>query len=445
MQAELRLAIPAGARKIIERHPCFRPPLAGRASTRRETAACFVTADPALAGGGESLRDPVFRSEIRRTRRRVSLGHATEVEIVFEGVLIAGEVREPVSELGIALLGGSREPLYRLALDLHAMSPLTILVESRAERGSRLRAGASPRPVKAQAPVLDAGSTLHDAVRRIFGVVLAQILANQAVLQGGDPEGVHQMRVAVRRLRSALGLLARYLEPHAAARYGALAAELGRVLGVARDWGVFLQETLPNAAAAGQAPLLAPLWAAAEAQLQRTQEGAERAVADPAFTGLALALFAWVEGSAWAPAGRRKKPWLEQPIIVLAPAMLDRLARSVARRGKHVGDDDPEALHQLRKSLKRLRYGVEFLGSLYPLARVRRFLRACGALLEALGAINDMESAGNLAEQAVERGGQDLEPQARLIREWSEKRSAEANATVKDLWRRFEEAERFWE
>jgi triphosphatase len=124
-----------------------------------------------------------------------------------------------VSEL--ELRDGMLAPLYRLALDLHATVPLTIGPESKADRGYRLRTGQAPAARKAPDLDLDRDVGVPGAFREIVTAGLGHLLANQPAAAAGDPEGVHQMRVAIRRLRTALVLFGTHLKPHATARFEA--------------------------------------------------------------------------------------------------------------------------------------------------------------------------------------------------------------------------------
>ena len=200
-----------------------------------ETPAGAVAGDLA----GKEL-EPVFVTDIRRTVRELRVDETTTAEAALdEGTITAGAASEAVSELELELRDGTLAPLYRLALDLHATVPLTIGPESKADRGYRLRTGRAPLASKAPDLDLDRGIGVPEAFREIVAAGLGHLLANQPAAAAGDPEGVHQMRVAIRRLRTALVLFETHLEPHATARFEAELKRLGRVLGEARDWDVF--------------------------------------------------------------------------------------------------------------------------------------------------------------------------------------------------------------
>jgi len=400
-----------------------------------------------LPAGLDGRLEPVFTEIVRRTKRQVNLGQATRVDIVLdEGTLIVADAREPINEVAFAVRDGSLEPVYRLALELHALTPLSLAVESRVDRGYRLKRGGKPLPTKAVPVGFPRDVVLHEALRRAVGATLMHLLSNcPATVIGDDAEGVHQMRVAMRRLRSILALFAKHLDIPAASRFGVASRDLGRVLGDARDLGVFILETLPHVGEGEDGVDLAPLRAAAEARLRLAHERVEAAILDPGFTRLVLTLLAWTEGKTWARPGKRGKSSRNRPLVDLAPKMLNRLERKVARLGRAIGGGDPEGLHDLRKALKRLRYGIEYLGSLYPRAEVKHYLNACGKLQDALGTVNDMENAArfalNLSDEAIDHG---RGAAAALVKRSCQEKSKEAQDRLRPLWRNFEQARPFW-
>ena len=160
------------------------------------------------------------------------------------------------------------------------------------------------------------------------------------------------MRIAIRRLRAALTLFHPLLEPHAAALFEDELRRLGRIFGEARDWDVFCLQILPDTLAADRDAgwrelLLQPATAVREAAHADLQSE----IHDPAFTRLVLGLAAWVE--------EPPHPW--RPLKDTCPALLDRLAEKVARRGRKIQHRSETELHALRKSLKKLRYAIDFL------------------------------------------------------------------------------------
>lgn len=410
------------------------------------------------AEADEAGLQPVFETSIQRTVRTIELDDGTRAEAVIdEGQVSAGEATQEVSELELELKGGTPGPLYRLALDLHGAVPFTIGAESKAQRGQRLRTGEAPRPVEdGPGPTLDADAPAAEAMRRIVGAELGHMLANQPAAAAGDVEGVHQMRVGIRRLRTALVLFGKHLEPHTARRFETELKRLGRVFGAARDWDVFCTEILPEAekdeAAKGWAALLRE---PAEAERQAAHRTVEEELGHPALTGLVLGMAAWVEpdGTGTLALGSGK---LQRPLRKLAPAMLDRMARRAekrgrdggrVRRGRHSAGAAAAAaeLHDLRKALKKLRYGAEYFAGLYPPKPVKQHRKATKRMLKLLGAGNDAAMAATLAERlCAEDGRSELAPAVGALAQWSEARRAKALRKMPKAWDALTAAPPFW-
>ena len=162
--------------------------------------------DIARIVGGKGLAAK-FGSDVRRTTRTIAFSGA-ELEIAFDsGFLFAGERREPVREIEVELKAGPSAALFAFGLELIEALPVRLSVESKAERARRLQSPEPPEPVRAKNPSLTAETTLDEAIAALLRNCLSHFLGNLPALASGDGvEAVHQMRVAMRRLQSALGL-----------------------------------------------------------------------------------------------------------------------------------------------------------------------------------------------------------------------------------------------
>lgn len=159
---------------------------------------------------------------------------------------------------------------------------------------------------------------------------------------------------------------------------------------------------------------------------------------------LVLGLAAWTETGS-EQEGLLGDNRLRQRLDKMAPALLDRLLRKVERRGcavkPHASASD---LHPLRKSLKKLRYGVEFVGSLYPQKAVRRFTKRLKALQKSLGVINDAAVTTSLAEQLAKSGHIELGGPVGALALSREHASAEAMRKLGRQWADFRRHDCFW-
>ena len=199
---------------------------------------------------GDKKLAPRFGSDVRRTLRMVTFRSA-EIEVALDdGFLFAGDRREPTHEIELELKTGEPAALFEFGLALLDALPLKLGVLSKARRGALLLSGEPPAPVYATSPALSAHMTTEEAIGALLRNGLGHFLGNLPVLERGDPvEAVHQLRVAMRRLRSAFSLVYRFFP---SAEFDALrekSRRIGTALGEARDWDVFVESLSEGAPA----------------------------------------------------------------------------------------------------------------------------------------------------------------------------------------------------
>ncbi|QAY76480.1 CYTH and CHAD domain-containing protein [Sphingosinicella sp. BN140058] len=318
------------------------------------------------------------------------------IELILDvGAVVVGDRSEPVCEIELELKRGSRAGLFAFAREIGRDIPLRMGVLSKSERGQRLGAKRPRQSRKAENVEVPPGTTIADAFALIVQSCLRHFRRNElAAIADRDAEAVHQLRVAIRRLRSAFTLF----RPVAASDefdrlrvgFGALSA----LLGEARDLDVTLAG-LRGTTGAGKA-------ATAERQRLKTARGAAYDMLVATLTGedlprLILDLVAFAEVGAW-----RETPRAQRSIEAFAEERLGRLWRKVRKQGKDIAAIDPDARHQLRIQVKKLRYGSEFFAEL-ALGSAKRwthFNRLLEALQEDLGKLNDLETARTVAPAA---------------------------------------------
>jgi triphosphatase len=398
----------------------------------------------------------VFTTQVRRQVRRLEAadrnGRSSLVEAALDlGTIESNGVSLPIAELELELLEGSPEALYALALELDALAPLQVETRSKSARGYALAAGAAPTWRKAEPLAFARDATVDDAVQAILRNCVEQWCANQAAAYDGrDPEGVHQMRVAIRRLRSALSLFKRLLDPGARARLsGEAKAVVGR-LGAARDWDVFLDEVLaPVAQARPEDGALAALAAAAAAARAQGYAEARAAIEAPSYTRYLLQLRGWIEARGWreAPAGPGQA-WLERPAGEFAAHVLGQRQRRALKLGRRFSELSASERHQLRIALKKLRYATEFFAGLYPKKRSKPYLGALKDLQDRLGHLNDVAVAeqliGALIEQAPPAADAELRIAGGLVLGWHARDVVDLEPATARAWQAFAERPPFW-
>jgi len=259
----------------------------------------------------------------------------------------------------------------------------------------------------------------------------------------GDPEGLHQSRVAIREARAVLQLFDQYLEADSVKRFKATLRTYRDVLGAARDWDVFCLETLPAAIPDLSAEHLEDFNAAAEVARQLAHEAVAIAVRSRGFSELVLELVVWTGVGAIDPS-RRDAGLTRQRLSTLAPSLLDRAAGTVRRRGRHIGRLSEAKRHGLRKSLKKLSFDVECLAHFYGAKGVKRYLRRCEALEKILGAANDAVVADRLAHKLVTAGRPELSKPAGAVERWNKLRARHALKDLQAAMGYFRNASVFW-
>lgn len=348
---------------------------------------------------------PVFSNRIDRTAWLLTFEQGQEAELVLDqGELTRGDKREAISEIELEVKSGDAAPLFDLALKLLEDIPLRLGNASKSARGYAMMHPAPPPLVKAQPVMLTKAMTVEEALGAIAGNCVAQIQGNEAgVMQGGDPEHVHQMRVGLRRLRSLLKLFDD-LAPLPAGLDQEL-RWLGDELGAARDWEVLAGDTLSEAMhEEAAAPLLPPLQQAAQAQADGNRARAAEAVGSVRYARLLLKLIAWLHGRRWqALASPEQKEALAAPAARFARQALKEGERRMKRRARNLAHADAPARHRLRIAAKRMRYATEFFAPLFPQRQVRPFVQALTRLQDSLGQLNDAAVAQGLLQELAQR------------------------------------------
>ena len=154
---------------------------------------------------------PIFVTKVRRHRVTVDVSEG-QIEVAFDdGVVEAGSQRKPLCEVELELKQGRAAALYQLGLGLMDISPLCLETQSKSARGYALALGNDPVAVKASSSSLDYQDTVDEGIAKLLSSCQQQILANLSPAENGG-EGVHQLRVALRRLRTALYFLRREFE-----------------------------------------------------------------------------------------------------------------------------------------------------------------------------------------------------------------------------------------
>ncbi len=416
-----------------------------------------VVQDPAVRAAVGPLRSteltPAFSTDVMRRTAMVEVAAPGRGTALVELALDSGEIRarnrhDTISELELELIEGPASALYELAMTLHASAPLRIQTASKAKRGYVLAGGEGYAGCKAPALALAPGISVEDALAAIFRACASHCAANHdAVLDHSDPEGVHQFRVALRRLRSAISAFKTVLPPGDTAWIEREASRLIDLLGPARDWDVFIIETLPAVRAARPGDdALDRLAAAAETERARAYEQAE-ALRAPAYTSFLLSFSRWIETAGWRIGADEAA--LDRPLAGLAGRLLDKRHARVLKRGRNFERLSDDRLHRLRITLKKLRYAGEFFAAQFPESKPRPFIRAARRLQDGLGHLNDAVVAERRLRELL-HAHRDSEDRVALgigagqVMGWHARAREEVRARIAEDWHAFAAATPYW-
>lgn len=357
------------------------------------TPAAGVVRDQALS--------PVFTTQVERKVRMIRRGETLIEAVVDRGELIGQTRRAQICELELELKAGAPVALFDLARELAERASLRLSLVSKAERGydlaleDRLATTLS----RSQA-ILSPDFTTAQALQAVGRAALSQLCGNaEALRERPSPEGVHQLRVAARRMRA---LLKAFRPLSAGPDAKAIDAELKWLSGeldLARELDVFIADVWHPASHCLQTKGATALGRALLAAQAKAYLRMEAALFSPRTRALMLETAAWLETGAWTSAPDLASD-RDHVATDFASALLDHLRTGLVKKSEHLDRMNAEARHRLRLKGKVLRYAAADLSTLFPdhPKRTHRFIEAAKALQDGLGRLNDLHVRSGLVE-----------------------------------------------
>ena len=414
-----------------------------------DTATLEACGAPHLPASLRKKLQPLFVTDFTRTSYMVIYGGATIELAMDSGRIVAEQATRPISELELEIKAGEAQQLFWLALALIDIVPLEVEHMSKAEYGYAFYTASPMEAIKAHSPLLARSQTIPAALCDMIGACLLHLQANiPGVIGKFDKEYLHQVRVALRRLRVVLGMAEIF---HADAELGLLheqVAALCRELGQLRDWDVFATQTLAGVSAhlpedAG----LKEILRISENLREQHQGHVLDILRSQDYQRFLLHFGAWLSGvHSRTPAG-------DSPTLsFFATQILQRRSKQVAQCGKRLErllsdkgrkgvKDGPHELHRLRIACKKLRYSAEIFSSLYPDTKVRSYLSALALLQDILGLLNDAAVARRLLGELKVGTRQEA---TLLVRGWIEHGYSERLVELHGAWEKFCHKREFW-
>lgn len=353
---------------------------------------------------------PLFTSAVTRRTYLVQQG-SSRIEVALDSGRITAAADDrivPICEVELELKDGVAGDVFALAHAIAALVPLRLGVRSKAERGYALAAGTHDRVRKAEPVPLRENMNAAEAFQAVAHACLRHMRVNEEILlQGRDAHALHQVRVAIRRLRSAFSLFGDLINDSQGRHIRDEIKRLTQPLGHARNLDVFLATTLPAERERHPDEIgLLGLETQLEDQRSKAYEDVGILLQSAEWRALLLDLAAWINAGPWLKDKAKKRVTLrEEAARDFAARELDRRRRQVKRRGRDLDDLSPEDRHQVRIAAKKLRYGAEFFAGLYPdkkaVKRHTAFVKALAELQDHLGELNDIATGHEVVRDLV--------------------------------------------
>ena len=346
-----------------------------------------------MLGGRHKRLRPLFVSDVERQTLPVRFGEShIEMALDIGHIEAVGGNLEEVSELELELLDGDASALLELALELAEFANLGLGHLTKAERGYFLaRPALRPLACRADKTGLPQDISVPQAFLAILGGTLEHLRGNEQPVAAGQPDGVHQARVAIRRLRAGLWTFRSLLPAKERKAFNQEFRWFQGQLSPARDWHVFLDETVPaiRRAYPGRGDAATRLRKTALDERDRVTDDVTGLFSDVRYTRLVLRFTGWLEEQKVAIS----TSLADEPVKDFAAGILD------ASHGKFISDSRPlsrmsaNKRHALRKRGKKFRYACEFFSALWPGRSTDAYLQSMKNLQESLGVINDVSVA----------------------------------------------------
>ncbi len=361
--------------------------------------------------------EPTVETAFRRTSRLLSGPDGAKVELAIDvGEVRANGAAAPLTEAELEVKEGPQDALFALARDLVTQGPVRFSNRSKAARAGALRDGGRAvelaAPLKASPIALDRGMTVEEAAVAVLAEIQHQVAANiVATVETDAPEGPHQLRIGLRRLRSALGAFAPALGCAELERLSDLARGIGATVGTLRDLDVLAEDLLVPAAETAPGERGFPRLADAVARRREAvRREVRQALSGPEVAAFVLDLAGFVATRGWQ-AGDADAAALEADIRTLARQALDGRWKAVRKRAKDLGALSMDERHEMRKSMKKLRYVADVFDSLFPERKVARFRAALKSLQDDFGRLNDAAMVEALLRGPKAPGARDPDAQ----------------------------------
>ncbi len=403
---------------------------------------------------GEAELQVVCETQMKRSSSVLTLERGARIELDLDiGEIVAGELKEPFREAELELLEGDIDSLYDLTQMLFPEGGLHLSSMSKSARGYMLaetgKIQTDPLPRNAMPVPLVSEMTSEIAARDVLRECFEQISANTEVVLFTDaPEGPHQLRIGLRRLRAAFGMFKPVIGHPEMLRLNAEARQLGARVGALRDLDVVITDIIdPEHALHPEEQGFNALRQAIETRRVAVRKELRGYLRSEAAQKFQIDLARFIETRRWlAPEDFEQTARLAQPIRELSGKALGKRWKSCVKHAHGIDHLTIEERHELRKELKKLRYTIEFLGPLYSQKKVATFVKKMKRMQNIFGDLNDLAMAEELLCKPDSPGARNANAQ-RSVGWVLGARTVKAEAAwahARELWHGVVETGPFW-
>ncbi|MCP4768418.1 MAG: CYTH and CHAD domain-containing protein [Gammaproteobacteria bacterium] len=386
---------------------------------------------------------PVFTTDVNRTTILIERDKSR-----FEIALDAGTIeshgnkarQSQICEIEFELLAGPPLAMLDFALQLSERFELHPEHRTKAARGYALvRSALGPRPTKARDIPLDADMTVGNAFRQIASDALTQLYCNEIPTIEGNPDGIHQARVSIRRIRAALRAFKKSLPYDKRKAFNGEFRWFQQRLSGARDWHVFLDETVPRIRRNRPNARVNLDRLHKIALLQRRRETSEAMMVfrSRRYTRLLLQFQCWL-----LALEHDNRQLFEIELEPFARKVLNKTRRDYLVDRRPFSRMTPDELHELRKRGKKARYATEFFAGLWQNGSTVPGIQMMKALQTELGEANDAAMARQILASLQPKA---LKPSTLdLVHSWSDQQVRRNIKSGQVVWRKFQDEKPFW-
>ena len=433
-----------GGRSFLERLEVARPAPEGRFDLHAfdETTRAMIED----ATGGLDLVER-YSTVFKRRLLTLNMGRS-EIEIALDaGHFLIGQVRAPLFEVEFELKAGERADAIDLARRVGLDAGLRLETVSKSQRCALMAGLHVPQSYSPPGEAIHDGLSLDTMIVQILSDCLRHFVAHiQPFRDEQSPRSVHQMRVALRRMRAVLKTFARSVPEASFRAFADRARDIAKGLGPARDCDAFRQLAFEEALAHPRHPDdVANLNMALAAERTRAYEAASALLESPSVLTFILDLQAYVSRRGWRGEATDAR-FLEfsLPAAPFARQALDALLRKARKNGKNLLTRTDEERHELRIVLKSLRYNCDFFAGIFAApTQAKIFISSLGRLQDLLGSFNDLAGAEAMMDRLA-RTGPAFPRAAGFILGWYACQGDQADRQIASAWRDLKQTEPFW-